>query len=91
MAGRAEEWEKQGRIPNEVYLSCAKDGLLVPIAFGSSIPKEWGHYPIVAGIKASEWNGFHDFILWDELYRGAPSISSAFIGLVSDQAHLTSH
>lgn len=82
MAGRAEEWEKQGRIPNEVYLSCAKDGLLVPIAFGSSIPKEWGHYPIVAGIKASEWNGFHDFILWDELYRGAPSISSAFIGLV---------
>jgi hypothetical protein len=54
----------------------------VPIAFGSSIPAEWGHYPIVAGIKASEWNGFHDFILWDELIRGAPSISSAFIGLV---------
>ena len=37
---------------------------------------------IAAGIKAEEWNGFHDFILWDELYRGAPSISSAFIGLV---------
>jgi hypothetical protein len=22
---------------------------------------------IAAGIKAKEWNGFHDFILWDEL------------------------
>ncbi|KAG9244510.1 acyl-CoA dehydrogenase-like protein [Calycina marina] len=44
-------------------------------------PSEWAHYPIAAGIRAAEWDGFHDFIIWDELYR-APSISSAFIGLV---------
>lgn len=82
VAGNVEAWEKLGRIPNDVYQKCARDGFLVPIAFGSQIPSEWGHYPIAAGIKASEWNGFHDFILWDELFRGAPSIASAFIGLV---------
>ncbi|KAF8855110.1 acyl-CoA dehydrogenase-like protein [Acephala macrosclerotiorum] len=82
VAGKEEEWEKVGKIPDDVYEKCARDGLLVPIAFGSRIPKEWGHYPIAAGIPASEWNGFHDFILWDELFRGAPSISSQFIGLV---------
>jgi hypothetical protein len=56
--------------------------LLVPIASGNHIPQEWAGYPIAAGITAKEWNGFHDFILWDELYRGAPSISSIFVGLV---------
>lgn len=82
VTGNEEEWEKVGKIPDDVYAKCARDGLLVPIAFGSRIPKEWGHYPIAANIPASEWNGFHDFILWDELFRGAPSISSQFIGLV---------
>jgi hypothetical protein len=83
IAGKEEEWEKLGKIPDDIYQKCAKAGLLVPIAFGHRIPAEWGHYPIAAGIKASEWDGFHDFILWDELFRGAPSISSVFIGLVS--------
>ena len=45
-----------------------------------SIPKEWEHYPIVGGIKPEEWNGFHDFVLWDELYRGG-AIGSIFVGL----------
>jgi hypothetical protein len=53
----------------------------VPIAAGKSIPKEWAHYPIIGGIKAEEWNGFHDFILWDELAR-AGAIASLFTGLV---------
>jgi hypothetical protein len=66
-----------------VYQKCAREGLLVPIAFGARIPKEWAHYPIAAGIKAKEWNGFHDFIIWDELYRGSPGLASSFIGLVS--------
>ncbi|KUJ17962.1 acyl-CoA dehydrogenase NM domain-like protein [Mollisia scopiformis] len=82
VVGNEEEWEKVGKIPDDVYEKCARDGLLVPIAFGNRIPREWGHYPIAAGIKAEEWNGFHDFILWDELFRGASSISSQFIGLV---------
>lgn len=71
-----------GKVPNDVYQKCARDGLLTPIAAGNKIPAEWASYPIVADIPAAEWDGFHDFILWDELYRGAPSISSAFIGLV---------
>ena len=64
-----------------MYLKCAQDGLLVPIASGSRIPKEWSNYGIIAGIKAEEWDGFHDFILWDELLRGG-AIASIFIGLV---------
>lgn len=82
VAGKSDEWEAAGKIPEEVYLKCGRDGLLLPLAFGNSIPKEWSDYPIAAGIKASEWNGFHDFILWDELYRGASSIASIFVGLV---------
>ncbi|KAH8808108.1 long-chain specific acyl-CoA dehydrogenase [Xylogone sp. PMI_703] len=81
VAGKTEEWENQGKLPDDVYQKCARDGLLVPIAAGNHIPKEWAHYPIAAGIKAEEWNGFHDFVLWDELFRGAPSIASVFIGL----------
>jgi alkylation response protein AidB-like acyl-CoA dehydrogenase len=82
VAGKAEEWEALGKLPDDVYQKCARDGLLVPIAFGNRIPKEWAHYPIAAGVKPEEWDGFHDFIIWDELFRGAPSISSSFIGLV---------
>ncbi|KAL1961161.1 hypothetical protein VTO42DRAFT_3106 [Malbranchea cinnamomea] len=80
VVGKTEEWEAAGKIPDEVYKKCARDGLLLPIAFGRSIPREFAHYPIIGGIKAEEWNGFHDFILWDELLRGG-AISSIFIGL----------
>jgi len=79
--GKSEEWEAAGAIPPEFYHECAKAGLLVPIAAGKTIPKEWEKYGIVAGIKAEEWDGFHDLILWDELTRGG-AIASLFIGLV---------
>ncbi|OCK91047.1 acyl-CoA dehydrogenase NM domain-like protein [Cenococcum geophilum 1.58] len=59
-AGKTEEWEAAGKIPDEVYQECAKTGLLVPIAAGK--------------IKAEEWDGFHDFVLWDELTVGAPPL-----------------
>ncbi|KLJ12465.1 hypothetical protein EMPG_12504 [Blastomyces silverae] len=77
---KTDEWRAAGKVPDEVYLKCARDGLLLPIAFGKSIPEEFAHYPIIGGIKASEWNGFHDLVLWDELYRGG-AISSIFVGL----------
>jgi hypothetical protein len=67
-----------GKIPDEVYQECAKAGLLVPIAAGKSIPPDWAKYPIVTGIKAEEWDRFHDFVLWDELVRGG-GIASLFI------------
>jgi hypothetical protein len=57
---------------------------MLPAAFGSSIPAEYEGYPIIGGIKVSEWNGFHDFVFWDELFR-AGAIASAFIGLVSSR------
>ncbi|KAH8599118.1 acyl-CoA dehydrogenase/oxidase [Bisporella sp. PMI_857] len=82
VAGKESAWQEAGKLPDDVYQKCARDGFLVPIAAGNKIPKEWAQYPIAAGIKAEEWDGFHDFIIWDELYRGAPSISSAFVGLV---------
>jgi hypothetical protein len=69
-------------VPDDIYQKCARDGLIVPISGGNRIPKEWANYPIAAGIKAEEWDGFHDFILWDELFHGAPSLSSVFVGLV---------
>lgn len=78
-----EEWEKQGWVPDEAYHKFGRDGFLVPMACGSSIPKEFARYPIVAGIKAEEWNGFHDLVMWDEIFRTAQGLSNAFIGLVS--------
>ncbi|KAH8658463.1 acyl-CoA dehydrogenase-like protein [Xylariales sp. PMI_506] len=80
-ASKAEEWEAAGAVPPEIYAKCAEAGLLVPIASGKTIPKEWEKYGIIAGIKAEEWDGFHDLILWDELTRGG-NIASVFIGLV---------
>lgn len=76
-----EEWEEAGEVPKSMYLKCATDGLLVPIAAGRRIPEDWRGYPIIGGIKPEEWDGFHDFVLWDELYRGG-AISSIFVGLV---------
>lgn len=80
-ASKSEEWEAAGAIPPEIYNKCAEGGLLVPIAGGKTIPKEWEKYGIVSGLKAEEWDGFHDFILWDELTRGG-NVASLFIGLV---------
>lgn len=75
-----ESWEVEGKVPDSIYHQCAKDGLLMPIAAGRRIPEEWRNYPIIGSIKPEEWDGFHDFVLWDELFRGGP-ISSIFIGL----------
>ncbi|KAF2692123.1 acyl-CoA dehydrogenase-like protein [Lentithecium fluviatile CBS 122367] len=80
IAPYTDEWVEAGAVPPSVYHECAKAGLLVPIASGKAIPKEWSHYPIIAGIKPEEWDGFHDFVLWDELIRGGGA-ASLFIGL----------
>jgi len=81
-ASSSEEWEAAGAVPPELYQKCAEAGLLVPIASGKSIPRDWArHGAIIAGIQAEDWGGFHDFILWDELTRGG-NIANLFIGLV---------
>lgn len=53
----------------------------MPIAFGKSIPAQWSSYPIIGGVDAAAWDGFHDLILWDELLRSG-GLASLFIGLV---------
>ncbi|KAL2850625.1 acyl-CoA dehydrogenase/oxidase [Aspergillus pseudoustus] len=80
VSGNIEDWEAAGKIPDSVYQKCARDGLLLPLAFGSSIPKEFAACAIIGGIKAEQWDGFHDSALWDELVRGG-AIASIFIGL----------
>lgn len=75
-----ESWDAAGEVPKSVYAQCAKDGLLVPAAAGRQIPDDWRDYPIIGGIKPEDWDGFHDFVFWDELYRGG-AISSIFVGL----------
>ncbi|KAJ4352658.1 hypothetical protein N0V95_004042 [Ascochyta clinopodiicola] len=77
----SEDWVQSGAVDPAIYAKCAAAGLLVPIAFGKTIPPQYSGYPIAAGIKPEEWDGFHDFVLWDELIRAGP-IASIFIGLV---------
>jgi hypothetical protein len=90
VATNVEEFEKQGSIPDSLYQKFGRDGFLVPMACGSSIPHQFSHYQIVAGIRPEEWNGFHDFVMWDEIIRGAPSLSNAFVSLVSTSKRHTS-
>ncbi|KAH8730294.1 acyl-CoA dehydrogenase-like protein [Phaeosphaeriaceae sp. PMI808] len=81
IAPHNEEWTQTGAIDPSIYTKCAQAGLLVPIAFGKSIPQQWSSYPIIGNIPAASWTGFHDLILWDELLR-AGSLASLFVGLV---------
>lgn len=42
----------------------------MPTGAGASIPESWrGKYPIMGAVPPGEWDGFHDFILHDELGR----------------------
>jgi hypothetical protein len=64
------DWEKTGTLPKNLYKACAEAGILMPMAAGAKIPSEWrDSYPIIGGIKADEWDGFHDFFIHDEMMR----------------------
>lgn len=65
-----QEWEKAVSVPDSIYQQAARDGLLMPIAAGPSIPSVWKQkYPIIGDIPADEWDGFHDLIVHDEIGR----------------------
>ncbi|KAJ4365121.1 hypothetical protein N0V83_008739 [Neocucurbitaria cava] len=82
IAQHTEDWLNAGAVDPAIYSKCAEAGLLVPIAFGKSIPPQWSSsYPIIGNIPPAEWDGFHDFVLWDELIRSG-GLASLFIGLV---------
>lgn len=66
----ADEWEEKANIPIEIYQRAAADGILMPMASGKSIPSEVaGKFPIIGGVKPEEWDGFHDFVIHDEISR----------------------
>jgi len=65
------EWEENRTIDPKVYEQAAKDGLLVPLAYGAHIPERFANKDgtVFGGIPVKEWDGFHDYILIDELNR----------------------
>ncbi|EKG16048.1 Acyl-CoA dehydrogenase [Macrophomina phaseolina MS6] len=66
----AHEWEEATTVPHSAYVDAAKAGLLMPMAAGSRIPDEWwGRFPIMGDVRPEEWDGFHDFVIHDELMR----------------------
>lgn len=66
----ASRWEEEETLPEQIYRQAAKDGVLMPMAAGKSIPSEWaGKFPIMGGVKPEEWYGFHDFVIHDEWNR----------------------
>ncbi len=43
---------------------------------------EYSRVSLIAGIDHKSWDYFHDFILWDELYRIFDHLPSDISGLV---------
>ena len=76
------EWEESTVLPESLYQQAARDGILMPMASGASIKKEWiGKYPIIGDIKPEEWDGFHDFVIHDEMTRvGGIGVPNGLIG-----------
>ncbi|KAH9441855.1 hypothetical protein Pst134EA_032190 [Puccinia striiformis f. sp. tritici] len=81
---QAHDWEENGSIDHATYQQAAKDGLILPNIGGIRIPKEWAkHAKIIADIPPEEWDGFHAFILQDELMRcgSAGAVGGLFSGM----------
>ncbi|KAL5320425.1 hypothetical protein ACEPPN_011229 [Leptodophora sp. 'Broadleaf-Isolate-01'] len=81
----ASAWEEEENLPTDIYQKAAKAGILMPMAAGKSIPDEWaGRFPIIGDVKPEEWDGFHDFIIHDELNRvGGIGVPNGLIGGVT--------
>jgi hypothetical protein len=42
----------------------------MPMAAGKSIPQDWAEkFTIMGGVSPQAWDGFHDYIIHDELMR----------------------
>jgi alkylation response protein AidB-like acyl-CoA dehydrogenase len=80
----AEDCENSGTYPRELYVKAARDGILMPVAAGSKIPAEWcGKFPIIGGVDAEDWDGFHDVIMHDEFGRvGGIGLQNSLLGSV---------
>ena len=66
----AQQWENAASLPGWLYKQAATDGILMPMAAGSTIPPDWhGKFPIIGNVDPQQWDGFHDFIIHDEFGR----------------------
>ncbi|KAG7128072.1 Acyl-CoA dehydrogenase apdG like protein [Verticillium longisporum] len=80
-----QDWEIAATLPDGLYEQTAKDGLLMPMASGAKVHPEWkGKYPIIGGVPADEWDGFHDLIIHDEFGRiGGIGVENGLVGGVT--------
>nr|KAJ3411293.1 hypothetical protein HK105_002662 [Polyrhizophydium stewartii] len=62
------EWDEAKKLPRELFLKAGAAGLLQFIG-GSPFPHEYAAAPLPVGLKESEIDGFHEFIVADELAR----------------------
>ncbi|GAA5898797.1 acyl-CoA dehydrogenase family protein [Sporobolomyces salmoneus] len=66
------EWEEETLVVDPaVYRQMAKDGILTVLGFGTKIQKKYANPDgtVFGGVKAEEWDGFHDAIMIDEIHR----------------------
>ncbi|BCS25248.1 acyl-CoA dehydrogenase family protein [Aspergillus puulaauensis] len=68
IAPYCEEWEKNGAVPAEVHQRHAALGYTAATPFPLAADHLKGQL-LPAGIKAEEWDGFHDLVLIDEIAR----------------------
>ncbi|KXS18505.1 acyl-CoA dehydrogenase NM domain-like protein [Gonapodya prolifera JEL478] len=62
------EWDEAKKIPKEVYLKCAKAGILGACA-GAPWPEVARELPTPGNVAYDEWDAFHELIVHDELSR----------------------
>ncbi|KAF2731053.1 acyl-CoA dehydrogenase-like protein [Polyplosphaeria fusca] len=67
---------------SETFLKFAELGLLLPIGAGAKIPAEFARHWKLPGVKAEDWDGFYDLIMWDEMYRDIWALPSGISGVV---------
>ncbi|GAA5836683.1 hypothetical protein JCM3766R1_006990 [Sporobolomyces carnicolor] len=66
------EWEEVTKVVDPaVYKRMGDDGILTVLGFRTKIPKKWAKPDgtVFGGVKAEEWDGFHDAIMIDEIHR----------------------
>lgn len=63
-------WDEAKKLPKDFLIKCAKEGVL-PMVVGPPWQGKYATYPPPLGMKAEEFDAFHELILIDELSRCA--------------------
>ncbi|KEI36446.1 uncharacterized protein L969DRAFT_97181 [Mixia osmundae IAM 14324] len=75
------EWEEAKEIPPAMIEKCAKAGILAAVV-SHHWPTDYAKgIPVPGGVDPAEWDGFHSYIVCDELCRtGSGGVMWALIG-----------